>query len=135
MGREGKEGMDRVEKHITRAVGAAKLSTQRYRHGAVIAHGGKVMSVGINTRRSHPSVCTDPQTESAFHAEVSAIRGLRTTTKPHKMVLFSARVDALGFPQWAKPCFRCRVAMRNAGCTECYFTTGYVDSPYQGLPL
>ena len=126
--------MGRIEKHVVRAIETAKLSTQRHRHGVVIANGNRVLSVGVNTRRSHPSVCSDPQTESSFHAEVAAIRGLRTTVRADRMTVYLARVDAYGMPQWSEPCDNCKVAMRREGITKCVFTTGKGDV-YQWCPL
>ena len=100
----------------------AATSTQPHRHGVVIAHGSRVISVGVNTRRNRPEICTDPQNEAGYHAEIAALRSLNTTVPHAKLSLYSARVDKDGKPKLAKPCARCRAVLEFVGLQDIYWT-------------
>lgn len=109
-------------KHLVRAVEIAKTGTARQMHGALIAHGPRVLAVGVNTRRAHPSVCSDPKAQSAFHAEIMALRALRTDVRMDKLTIYSARVLKDGTPALAKPCTRCQAVLEYEGLTDIYWT-------------
>ena len=112
----------RVDRHLERALAVAATSTQPHRHGAVIAHGSRVLSVGVNTRRNRPEICSDPQNEAAFHAEVAALRSLNTTVPHSRLTLYSARVDKEGNKKLAKPCARCMAVLDYVGLHNIYWT-------------
>lgn len=112
----------RDRRHLERAVQVALTSTQKFAHGAVIAHGGRVLSVGVNTRRAHPLTVSDPRTESAWHAEVAALRSLRTTVDMSRLTLYSARVSKAGTPALAKPCSQCMAILEHAGIRDIKWT-------------
>lgn len=112
----------RVDRHLERALAVAATSTQPYRHGVVIAHGSRVLSVGVNTRRNRPEICTNPQSEAGYHAEVAALRSLNTTVPYAKLSLYSARVDKDGKSKLAKPCTRCRAVLEFVGLHNIYWT-------------
>ena len=112
----------RADRHLERALAVAATSTQPRRHGAVITHGSRVLSVGVNTRRNRPEVCTNPQNEAGYHAEIAALRSLNTTVPYAKLSLYSARVDKDGKPKLAKPCTRCRAVLEFVGLQDIYWT-------------
>jgi len=88
----------------------------------VICHGPRVLSVGINTFRALPSVCSDPPTEAGFHAEIMALRALRTEVKHDRLTLYSARVAKDGSTALARPCSRCQSVLDYEGITQIYWT-------------
>ena len=118
----------RDARHLERALNVAALSTERHKHGAVIALGAKVLAVGVNTHRSHPSVCTDPKTQAAFHAEVSALRSLRTTVDTSRLTVYSARINTNGEPMLAKPCTACQTVLDFYGIRRVLWTSTSVTS-------
>lgn len=111
-----------MHKHLVRAIAVAGTSTQRSRHGVVIACGSRVLSVGVNTSRNHPALCSDPTTQASFHAEVMALRALRSDIKHERLSLFSARIRKDGTPALAKPCSRCMAVLEYEGITDIYWT-------------
>lgn len=99
--------------HLARAIKVASLSTERQRHGSVIAVGRRVLSVGVNTFRSRPETLSDPKHHASFHAEVAAIRALRTV--PQGATIYVARVLKNGAPGLSKPCAACYATITEAG--------------------
>ena len=95
------------QRHLQRAIDIAKTSTCNQRHGVVIAHGPRILSVAVNTSRNHPSICTDPKREAARHAEWNALRQLRGVDLS-KVTLYSARVHKDDTMALAKPCKNCQ---------------------------
>lgn len=92
---------------LQRAMKVAEASTQRSRHGAVIAHGSRVLAVGVNARRVHPTQTEHPLLESTFHAEVAALRTLRSPVPHSELTLYVARIDRQGEPLLSRPCEAC----------------------------
>lgn len=99
--------------HLNRALKMAAVSTERQKHGALVASGRRVLSVGVNTFRSHPNTVTDPKHHASFHAEVAAIRALRTS--PTAATIYVARVIKNGSPGLSRPCSACYAAIKSAG--------------------
>lgn len=107
--------------HLSRAVEVATTSTMRQRHGAVVAVGRRVLSVGVNAFRSHPMHVTDPKREASFHAEVAVLRQLNYDVSD-KAVLFVARVNNAGDAMLSMPCPGCRIQIAKAGIRTVVFT-------------
>lgn len=105
----------RDKRHLARALTVAWASTQRNRHGAVIAHGSRVLAVGVNARRVDPTQTDEPASKADFHAEISALRALRTTVPYKKLTVYAARVDREGNPMLSKPCKRCMLMLAEFG--------------------
>jgi tRNA(Arg) A34 adenosine deaminase TadA len=112
----------RAERGLDRAVQVALTSTQRMRHGAVVMHGNRVLAVGVNSHRAHPLVVSDPKTDSAWHAEVAALRSLRTTVDYSRLTLYVARVLKNGTPANSRPCTRCMAVLDYLGITNIRWT-------------
>lgn len=90
----------------------------------VIARGRRVLAVAVNTDRNHPSVCSDPKREAAYHAEINALRQLAGMgVDPRRLVLYSARITKSGKPALAKPCGACAEAIEAFGIKEVLWTT------------
>ena len=109
-------------RHMERAIAIARTSTCRQMHGVVISHGPRVLSVGVNTFRSSPLVCSDPPSQAAFHAEIMALRALRSDVKHERLTLYSARIGRSGEVALAKPCVRCQSVLDYEGITQVYWT-------------
>jgi len=114
--------MSRVDRMLQRAQAVALTSTNRVKHGAVIAHGNRVLAVGVNARRVDPTQCSDPARESDFHAEVAAIRSLRTGTEPANLTMYVARVGHDGGTRLSKPCPECAQAIKDFGIRRVLWT-------------
>ena len=102
------------------AQAAALNSDHRYRLGAVIVSGSRVMGVGWNKTRNRPAnVSFKHIKECTVHAEVDALRGLAPLRRAS---CFVARLDAYGSPTLARPCDDCWQALTDAGVTKVYWT-------------
>lgn len=112
----------RDERHLDRAIQVALTSSERFRHGSVIAHGNRVLAVGVNTHRACPLNVSDPKTDSAWHAEVAALRSLRTTVDYGRLSLYVARVLKNGTPANSRPCTRCMAVLDYVGITDIHWT-------------
>ena len=108
------------QRHLERAARIASTSTCRQRHGAVAAVGKRVLAVGVNSFRCHPTVASDPKRESSFHAEIAVLRQLREVDS--RTTLFVARVAKSGQAALSAPCANCRQALKEAGVTKIVFT-------------
>lgn len=109
-------------RHLARAVEIAKTSTGNQRHGVVIAHGPRVLAVGVNTMRADLPVHALPKGQRGFHAEIMALRALRTDVRMERLTLYSARALKDGTPALARPCIRCQAVLEYEGLTEIYWT-------------
>ena len=110
------------------AQAAAANSEHRYRLGAVIVSGNRVMGVGWNKSRNTPrNVSRDHLNQCTVHAEVDALRGLAPL---RRATCYVARIDAAGDPSLARPCNECWTALVDAGVTKVYWT---IDSNKVGF--
>ncbi|MBX9394373.1 hypothetical protein K4749_12360 [Streptomyces sp. TRM72054] len=106
---------------IDLAIRQATRSSCRYRMGAVLAMGNRVLAAGPNVFRNAPSV---DFRNATFHAEETVLRRARRTTGA---VIYIARVDAAGRPTLAAPCPRCRTSLTAAGVVKALYTTATGD--------
>ncbi|MFK0239103.1 hypothetical protein [Streptomyces vinaceus] len=112
---------------IRLALKTATGSRCRQRMGAVVASGPRVLAVRTNTRRNAP--CID-YLNATFHAEEAAIRRVRN---PAGTVLYVARIDAVGAPAMARPCWRCQRMLAALGVSGAYYTTWDGSVAYMGI--
>lgn len=101
------------------AMQVAKLSQCRYRLGAVIVKGSRVLSVGCNVTKSHPIHKEYPNWTISIHAEHSAI--LKATTDVSGATVFVARQ---GGNKASKPCSFCLAVLLEAGIKEIVYYNG-----------
>lgn len=109
--------------HIKRALKIAETSTCRFQHGVVIAHGRKVLSVGVNTARNPVHLCSDPRTQASRHAEFNAIRLIKNVDTSD-LTLYSARLMKDGSPGLSKPCSNCQTLIDYLGFKEVWYYDG-----------
>ncbi|MFJ2478426.1 deaminase [Streptomyces sp. NPDC087659] len=102
---------------IDLAIRQAARSRCRYRVGAVLASGNRVLAASPNRRRNNPRV---DFLHATFHAEEAV---LRRTARTDRSTIYIARVNSLGHPALAKPCPRCLQALVKAGVSRVYYTT------------
>lgn len=110
------------QRHLDRAAQVALASTEKQAHGCVIALGPKVLSVGVNSARNRPAVCSDPARQAGIHAEVAALKALRFDGNYARLTLYSARLLRSGVPALAKPCPVCAQVLDVLGITDIYWT-------------
>lgn len=108
------------ERHLFRASVIAAQSTERQRHGAVAAVGRRMLAVGVNSFRCHPTVASDPKREASFHAEIAVLRQLTEIDK--RVTVFVSRVTKAGATAMSAPCTNCRQALKEAGVTKIVFS-------------
>jgi len=91
------------------------------KHGAVIVKGGRVISIGINKNRNHPTVVSSEhiKTHCSVHAEVDALRKVRNAKGA---TIYVARVNKRGQDRLSRPCDRCHTAIREAGIRKVVYT-------------
>lgn len=91
------------------------------KHGAVIVKGGRVISVGINKNRNHPTVVSSEhiKTHCSVHAEVDAIRKVKNVKGA---TIYVARVNKNGQDRLSRPCDRCHKAIQEAGIRKVIYT-------------
>lgn len=106
---------------MLRALDIAKQSTERKKHGVVIAKGRRVLAVGVNTNRNIPNNVTNPKLHAAYHAEINALKQVRSMDLSDA-TLYSARVNALGEAVIAKPCDACWAVIIDRGLKKVYWT-------------
>ncbi|MFC5200995.1 hypothetical protein [Streptomyces kaempferi] len=99
------------------AVRQALRSTCRYRVGAVLAVGNRILAAGPNLRRNNPMI---DLRHATFHAEEVVLRKVRTMTPGAE--IFVARVNREGLPMMAQPCPRCQEALARAGIRRAHYT-------------
>lgn len=106
--------------HISSMIGIAARqalrSRCRYKVGAVLVSGGRVLAASPNLYRNSPLI---DFRHATFHAEEAV---LRRAAKASGAVAYVARVDSRGSAKLARPCERCQVALASAGVRRVFFT-------------
>ena len=93
----------------------------KQRHGAVIVMSGRVMSVGINKWRNHPSIIEESKVkhECSVHAEIDAMSRVKDA---RGATIYVARVNNNGEPLLSRPCDNCHSAIIDAGISKIIYT-------------
>ena len=111
------------ERWLEIATNLAKSSNAgRYRHGAVIVKGGRVISTGINKVRNHPDVFGSVdkiKTQSHVHAEMDAIKKVEDLRGAK---IYIARVNKSGHTGFSRPCENCYNSIIDSGITKIIYT-------------
>lgn len=106
------------------AIKTAKKSLYpRFRHGATIAKGSKIVASGCNTPKPRA-----PDISFSTHAEIVALKRLITllvrTGRADRFDLYVARVNPLDRPAMSHPCPKCMAAIRKSGVISKIYYTG-----------
>ncbi|PAU50116.1 hypothetical protein [Streptomyces albireticuli] len=107
-----------MSNYLNLAIRQASKSQCRFKVGAVLTKGGRIMGHACNHRRNLPS--TDFR-HATFHAEEVLIRRIRMS---RGSVIHVARVNRAGSPLLARPCLRCQQTLAASGVVRAYYTTG-----------
>ena len=124
MPREIMSGLSRRdERYLEIASNLAKSSDAgRYKHGAIIVKGGRVLSTGINKFKNHPNIFENKsiiKQKAHIHAEADAIRkagDLKGAT------IYVARINKTGNTGLSRPCNYCYEKIIEAGITKIVYT-------------
>jgi deoxycytidylate deaminase len=99
-------------------VQAEKSRYTKWRMGAVLVKGGRVIAAGSNVLRNEPSLAGLPIEECSVHAEAAALQ------KVSKLggTMYVARISRSGHQSLARPCKRCRKLLIEAGIRTVVWT-------------
>lgn len=95
----------------------------RFRHGAVLESGGKILSKGVNARKTYT-----PEMAFYVHAEVAALKRYETASVRkraiEKVSLYVARINPEGKVMLSCPCQKCMKKIVDSGLvSDVYFST------------
>jgi tRNA(Arg) A34 adenosine deaminase TadA len=112
--------MKRHENLIRRAVRTAQQSTYRWKHGAVVAKGNKVLGFAPNKFRNAPAV---DEHNVSDHAERATLRELlKVRDDLRGCTIYIARINKSGSTMISRPCPDCMSAIIAAGIKEIVYT-------------
>lgn len=120
--------MSRHERLIGKTIELAMTSEYRWRHGAILAKGNKIMAASTNKFRNPPSVDAD---NVSFHAEENVLREysrILGVSYLHPMnlrgfTLYIARVSRTTMiPTISRPCEACMIRLHYAGIKNFVYT-------------
>lgn len=109
---------------LEKVVEIAETSTFHKQVGALLLSKGKIVSTGVNVRKTHPTQAKWAEIAGLpekvyLHAEMAAL--VRCREQVDTIVV--ARVNRQGKLRNAKPCPICRLAIMEAGITQVCYTT------------
>ncbi|MFF7183214.1 hypothetical protein [Streptomyces sp. NPDC008121] len=102
---------------IQRALREAKRSQCRYRVGAILVGGRRIISCSPNIPRNRPTI---DFRHATFHAEEAALRRVRDAAG---LSIYIGRLNAFGGSALARPCARCQQALLAAGVSRAFYST------------
>jgi tRNA(Arg) A34 adenosine deaminase TadA len=112
--------MKRHDNLIRRAVRVAEQSTYRWKHGAVVAKGNKVLGFAPNKFRNAPAV---DEHNVSDHAERATLRELlKVRDDLRGCTIYIARINKDGKTMMSRPCEWCMWAIIAAGIKEIVYT-------------
>lgn len=104
---------------------AAESDVHKYKLGAVIERGGRVLAVGVNSYRTygrHYRETDDfpPRSVWTYHAEEAALKAVGM--EANGATLYVSRVNKRGDVRMAKPCKDCMELIKKAGIKRIVYT-------------
>lgn len=113
--------MSYVNRHKKLAVKLAEQNQNKFKLGAVLAKGGRVISTGINLNRTHPLAQRYSKKPIGYHAELAAcLRGREMTQGCTIYICRVLKKD--GKLAMAKPCPCCTQILQLFGVDRIYYT-------------
>lgn len=103
------------------ALRTAENSESRQRHAALVVRAGRVLAVGINVDKNHPTILEESvvKHKASVHAEVRALRRVVDATG---CTLYVARAMRCGRAGNSKPCSNCDTYIRSRGVKRVIYT-------------
>ena len=101
----------------------AQKSQHKYKVGAAIVKGRKIVSLGHNSHKTSPYIkhnISDTTLVDRLHAEMSCICKSQNDISGSK--IYVGRLSPSGFKN-ARPCKLCMSMIREAGIKEVYYST------------
>lgn len=121
-----------IERYFKLAKNASEFGDYpRYKIGAVMAYKSRVLSVGWNAKREHPTQkryniargFDVDSTKNSLHAEIYAILKVKDMDiNWSKVSIFVYRECKNGMRALARPCPACEKAIRDLGIKHVYYT-------------
>lgn len=128
--------MSRHESRIKQAIRVANASQYRWKHGAVVVRGGRVIGFAPNKFRNAPEVDAANVTD---HAEAAIIRELlKNYPDLRGGVIYIARINKSGDVRMSRPCVNCMKLIVDAGIKEIVYTNevgGYSVEQIRSLAI
>lgn len=96
----------------------SKTGDYKFRHGAVIARGSRVLGLGINSTKTHPKSNSRFKTIHAEHQALinSGLNEINGTTA------YVYRETKQGTPANSKPCTSCAELLKASGIKKVYYS-------------
>jgi len=107
---------------LSLAMRVAESSEARMQHGAVVTKGGRVIAIGYNKVKNHPTVIGDDHEITLScgpHAEVDALSRVKDAKGA---TIYIARVRRDGRAGMSKPCDNCQSTIDKAGIKKIVYT-------------
>ena len=111
-----------------------RISGERYsdhiqhRHAAIIVKGGRVLAIGRNRDKTHPSSVFYNNGErilKTIHAELDAISRVKDKRQLRGATIYVARMGRSGHPGMSCPCEMCQDLINKYGFKKAVYTTDY----------
>lgn len=110
--------MCRQARLVGRAVQVAKLSEHRWRHGALLVKGRRIVKFSTNKFRCDPFI--DPE-GATWHAEEQVLKGL-SLNETKGATIYVARVDKCDNWSLSRPCDNCMWLIQSAEIRDIVYT-------------
>ena len=97
----------------------------RYKHGAVLSQGSRILGAGYNIHGCAPpppNKITIGRPRAGVHAEASALAGIRKTDIIGSTILV-LRINAIGELKSSLPCIKCLKLLRRRGVRKAIYST------------
>jgi pyrimidine deaminase RibD-like protein len=100
----------------------AEKSEENKKHGAIVVKSGRVVGLGFNKFKNHPSVIEEDliKVHCSRHAEEVAIHEAGNNAKG--AILYVARVNKQGEARNSKPCNECSKLIKKSGIKKVIYT-------------
>lgn len=112
---------------IKSALSSAKKSNHpRFKMGAVVVKGSRILATGYNQVSRGCRVITHKRWNNTLHAEASAILILLKKKRLHDLAgadLYVTRINKVGHTMLAYPCEFCLDLARSVGISKIYYST------------
>ena len=113
----------RQDNFINIAIKVSQLSNHKFKIGAVISKGRRIISFGINKYKSHPKQI-NPHTKqqgTSIHAELDAL-----IRAPYPLInnssIYIARLLRNGETGYCRPCSSCIILLKQYGIKKMIYT-------------
>lgn len=92
-----------------------------HKHGAIIVHKNKIVSVGFNYR------CDLLLNNYSVHAEISAINNMKNKLILNECDMYVVRIatNFINILKYSKPCENCKKTIMKYNLKKIYYSTNY----------